>query len=61
MDREGCSAYVIVAGLFRIAIDARLRRRGMAQICAVETIIDSLLKNRGQYSVQGTIITADRE
>lgn len=43
-------------GLFRLQIDAWLRRREETNITAVEKPMGTLLYNRGQHSVQGTIL-----
>lgn len=59
--KEGQSADVIADGLFRLSIDARLRRRVETQITSMVMLMDSLLDKIGQHFLQGTIIiTADR-
>lgn len=59
-DREGHSADAVADALFRIVLALRFRRRAEPQHVSVRKLIDSLMDGRGEKSITGCIVTADR-
>lgn len=59
-DREGHAADTICDAFFRITLGARLRRRGEAQAINVEKLLDAVTEGRGEESLHGMVVTADR-
>lgn len=59
-DREGHSAEVKEDTLFRATIEIRVRRSGESQPQSILNIFDGLLERRGEQSLYGLVVTADR-
>lgn len=59
-DREGHTADAIADALFRITLMVRFRRRGVTQTSNVSSLLDALLEGRGEQSVHGLVVTAER-
>lgn len=59
-DREGHSADAVADALFRLTLMVRFRRRGEQQAINVQRLIDNLVEGRGEHSLHGLTLTADR-
>ena len=59
-DREGHTADAIADALFRVTLVIRFRRRGERQTSNIRHIIITLIECRGEQSIHGLVITADR-
>jgi hypothetical protein len=59
-DKEGHCADALADALFRITFMVRFRRRGEAQSLSVSKLLEDVLYARGEQSVCGFTITADR-
>ena len=59
-DKEGHCSIVVADALFRVILAWRFDRRGEAQDVSVDKTLDRLLENRGELSVAGVTMTADR-
>lgn len=59
-DKEGHTADAIADALFRITLMVRFRRRGISQTDNVYSLVEAILEGRGEQSVHGFILTADR-
>lgn len=59
-DKEGHCVDAIADALFRITFMVRFRRRGESQTENVEKLINSIVDERGESSLSGFVVTADR-
>ena len=59
-DKEGHTVDAIADALFRITLAVRFRRRGESQTSNVRSLIEYLMEGRGEQSMHGFVITADR-
>lgn len=59
-DREGHVADSLADAFFRLTLALRFRRRGESQAQNVDSLLSNLLAVRGEKSLLGFVITADR-
>lgn len=59
-DKEGHVADAVADAFFRISLAVRFRRRGESQAENVDKVLQTLLGGRGEQSVLGFVVTADR-
>ena len=59
-DREGHAADTIADALFRVTLMVRFRRRGVSQAENVSMLVQAILEGRGEQTLHGFIVTADR-
>lgn len=59
-DREGHAADTVADALFRVTLAVRFRRRGQTQTTNVIKLLDILVESRGEQSLHGLVLTADR-
>ena len=58
--KEGHSAGAIADALFRVTLAVRFRRRGESQFENVSKMLDLVFEGRGERSLHGFVLTADR-
>ena len=59
-DREGHTADAFADALFKVSLMVRFRRRGESQSTNVSKLLKNVIEGRGEQSLHGLIVTADR-
>lgn len=59
-DKEGHSADAVADALSRIVFGLRFRRRGETQVDAVKALLSGIFEGKGEDSLNGCMVTADR-